>query len=163
MNEPALKLDAFLLEVYKAIEKDDSMALDTLIKNNKDLLSKAASEKHLVLEAFKKNANKCMKSILDNLEFDSKKAQVRAVEDYICERIGEISKTPNKNQLDCIQLLNINYIEDKIFERNASQIEVSEHIVYFRAFLRSKDLSPMDYLPVVKNDIEKSICLALLN
>lgn len=72
VKEPSLKLDTFLLQVYQAIEKDDSIALDSLINKNRDLIRAAASEKYLVLEAFKRNVQKCMKYLLNNLKFESK-------------------------------------------------------------------------------------------
>lgn len=162
VKEPSLKLDTFLLQVYQAIEKDDSVALNSLVNKNRDLIRAAASEKYLVLEAFKRNAQKCMKYLLNNLEFESKERQVRAVEDYILKKLSKKSQVLNESELDCVQLLNTATIEDKIFERKAVQVEPSEHVVYFRAFLRSKGMTPMQYLPNSVNEKEKFLCLSLL-
>lgn len=162
MKELCLAIDNFLLRIFEAIENDDSMALESLIKNNKELSRLAASEKHLVLEAFKRNAQKCMKALLDNLEFESKEEQVRAVENYIIKRLRKCPQKPSESELDCVQLLNSASVEDKIFERKANQVEPSEHLIYFRAFLRSKALTPMLYMPVAKNETEKAFCLYLI-
>ncbi|MAF74848.1 hypothetical protein WE348_08910 [Alteromonas macleodii] len=162
MKELSLAIDNFLLRIFEAIEKDDSMALESLIKNNKKLSRVAASEKHLVLEAFKRNAQKCMKALLDNLEFESKEEQVKAVEKYIIKRLSKFPQELSESELDCVQLLNSTSVEDKIFERKANQVEPSEHVVYFRAFLRSKALTPIDYLPLAHTEREKKLCLTLL-
>ena len=162
MKELSLAIDNFLLRIFEAIEKDDSMALDSLIRNNRDLLSRAASEKYLVLETFKRNAPNCMKLLLETLDFDSKEAQVRAVENYILERLNQSSQPPELIELDCIQLLSLPSVEDKIFELNSSHIKPSEHLVFFRAYLRSKSLTPLEYLSFSVNEEEKLLCLTLL-
>jgi len=162
MKESIINLEQFLLVLYKALKADDSVTLKHLITQHQKLLEAAANEKYLLVEAFSNNAQRCFKILLDNLDFESKESQIKAVEDYIVKRMNVYDKLLTSNQLDCVQLIDKHELEDKIFERNAQILEPTEHIVYFRAFLRSKAMSPTEYLPLADSVEAKSLCLKLL-
>ncbi|WP_269519597.1 hypothetical protein [Alteromonas sp. BMJM2] len=152
MNELTLVLEVLLKAVYEAIEKDNSMALETLINDNKTFLSKAASEKYLLVEAFNHHAMECFKVMHNKLDIESKEKQLGVIEEFILSRTREHKHLNTETDLSMIRLIGDLDFEDRLYYELKAHIDNDFHILMFAAFLRQSSLSPLEYLKIASSD-----------
>ncbi len=163
MNELTLVLEVLLKAVYKAIEQDNSMALESLINDNRTLLSKAASEKYLLVEAFNQHAVECFKVLLNKLDIESKEKQLGVIEEFILSRTREHKHLNTETDLSVARLIGDLDYEDRLYYELKNHIDKDFHILMLAAFLRESSLSPLEYLKITSSEREKRLCLLLLS
>ena len=165
INESKQLYDNFVRMVLDAIKNDDFEFIEESIEHYPEAMSKVAGESKLLIKAFTAGAVKSFKVLVSGLDFDNKALQLGNIETLIKQRLSTIAEADNQNlcdELDMITAFSSDELEQEIYEITKNSIEVSIHILLFRAFIRAEGIEPYDYLQLAKTEKETVLCMELM-
>jgi hypothetical protein len=170
INESQQLCDNFVRRVLDAIRNDDFEFIEESIEHYPDAMSKVAGESKLLIKAFTAGAVKSFKVLVSELDFDNKASQLSNIETLIKQRLSTIAEADNQNICDELDMIaefssaefSSAELEQDIYEIAKNSIEVTVHILLFRAFLRAEGIEPYDYLQLVKTEKETVLCMELI-
>lgn len=166
INESQQLYDNFVRMVLEAIRNDDFEFIEESIEHYPEAMSKVARERKLLTKAFTAGAVKSFKVLVSELDYDNKPSQLSNIETIIKQRLSTIAEADNQNvcdELDMIAEFSSDELETQLYEIAHESIDVTTHILLFRAFLLAKDIEPYNYLQLAKTAREKILCLELIS
>ena len=152
--------------VLDAIRNDDFEFIEESIEHYPEAMCKVAGESKLLIKAFTFGAVKSFKVLVGELDFDNKAAQLSNIETLIKQRLSTIAEADNQNvcnELDMVAEFSSAELEQELYEISCESLDVTTHILLFRAFLRAECIEPYDYLQLVKTEREKLLCMELMS
>lgn len=151
--------------ILEAIRNDDFEFIERCINQHVDSMATIADKLKLFTKAYISGSLKTFQVLVSKLDFPDKTSQLREVETLIKQRLRCLTESDEQkvsNELDMVATFSSTKLEDEIYEITKKTVEVSVHILLFKAFLREKGIEPYDYLALTKTTREKALCLELM-
>jgi len=165
INESKQLYDNFVGMVLEAIKNDDFEFIEKCINQHADSMATIADKLKLLTKAFTSGSLKTFQALVSKLDFPDKTSQLNEVETLIKQRLRCLTENDEQkvcDELDMVATFSSTKLEDEIYEITKNTLEVSIHILLFKAFLRAKGIEPYDYLALTKTTREKGFCLELM-
>jgi hypothetical protein len=165
INESKQLYDNLSRMVLDAIRNDDFEFIEKCINEHPDLMANIADKLQLLTKAFTSGSLKTFQVLVSKLDFPDKTSQLSEIETLIKQRLRCLTENDEQkvcDELDMVAAFSSAKLEDEIYEITKDTIEVTAHILLFKAFLRAEGLKPYDYLAFTKTTREKGFCLELM-
>ena len=165
INESKQLYDNFVVMVLEAIKNDDFEFIEKCINQQPDSMTTIADKLKLLTKAFTSGSLKTFKALVTKLDFPDKTSQLSEIETLIKQRLRYLTENDEQkvcDELDMVATFSSTKLEDEIYEITRNTIEVSVHILLFKAFLRAKGIAPYDYLQLARTTRETVLCLELM-
>jgi hypothetical protein len=165
INESKQLYDNFIRMVLEAIRKDDFEFIEKCINQHTDSMATIADKLKLFTKAYTSGSLKTFQVLVSKLDFPDKTSQLSEIKTLIKQRLRCLTENDEQkvcDELDMVAAFSSAKLEDEIYEVTKDTIEVTVHILLFKAFLRAKGIEPYDYLPLTKTTREKGFCLELM-
>jgi cell fate (sporulation/competence/biofilm development) regulator YmcA (YheA/YmcA/DUF963 family) len=165
INESKQLYDNLVRMLLDAIRNDDFEFIEKCINQHTDSMATIADKLKLFTKAYTSGSLKTFQVLVSKLDSPNKALQLSETEALIKQRIQSFTQADEHkvcDELDMVAAFLSTQLEDEIFKISKNSIEVTVHILFFKAFLRAKGVKPFDYLQYAKTTAEKTLCLELM-
>jgi hypothetical protein len=165
INESKQLYDNFVRMVLEAIRKDDFEFIESSIEQYPEIMVNIADELKLLTKAFTSGSVQAFKVLVSKLDFSDRTSQLSDIEQIIKQRLRSITEADEHNVCDGLDMI-VEFssveLEQEIYEITKNSIDVSIHILLFRALLRNEGIDPYEYLEIAETKREKEFCMELM-
>ncbi|WP_282146154.1 hypothetical protein [Alteromonas stellipolaris] len=153
-------------QILSALRDDDDEYLKRIFTQIPDFFRHCATDKNLLIEAYRYRAIKCFGFMVDNVECENRKQQFKWIEKLALHQHQKINKPLSSDDSKSLDLLAvfrtskefINALHKRLCDNSVHR----EHVTLYRAFLLTNDINPYDMLSRTENCSERAILMNLI-